>query len=117
MSRDRHHAIIVTESHEASVVEHWWEAVRIFDVPKATESTPQVTPIMRAPTNSWYTFMVAPDGSRERWDSSNIGDQNRAKFIEYLESTRCDWVCVQYGDDDGQTRIIDDSDKDLRGEE
>ena len=68
-----------------------------------------------SPVNSYVSFFVAPDGSKEAWAESNEGDANRERFIAYLESRRhpdlsspVQWVIVQSGD--VGTSIVDCSD-------
>ena len=104
-----HHAIIVTGSdYKDAVTKAHAIAEGVFG-----ES---VTPIV-ASINGYRSFMVAPDGSKEGWDESAAGDLRRREFVDYLKKQRhgdlsspLDWVVVQYGDDNGDTRIVDDSD-------
>jgi hypothetical protein len=56
---------------------------------------------------------VAPDGSKEGWDNSNTGDEQRAELVAWLESQRyddgstsLDYAEVQFGDDDNDARIL-----------
>lgn len=71
--------------------------------------------------NGYKSFLVAPDGSKEGWDESNLGDKQRKKLIKWMDaqryeddSTSLDWVVVQFGDEEHQTKIINDSDKRYR---
>lgn len=54
--------------------------------------------------NGYYTLVVCPDGGKEGEPCSNEGDIQRKKFIEWMESQRCEdgstsleWVSVAYG--------------------
>jgi hypothetical protein len=109
-----HHAIIVT-GHNNAVAKAHGVALDIFD--------DMVTPIVTSRTNGYLSFMVAPDGSKAGWGESDDGDRRRERFVAYLDQQRyedysspLDWVEVQYGDDEGDTRIVDDSDAPRRPE-
>jgi len=82
---------------------------------------PQVTPILKSPVNSWYSFFIGPDGSKEGWKESDTGDESRRVFKDWLQtkyfsdnSTSLKWVEVQYGDENLDTKIVDDCDAPLR---
>ena len=104
----RHHAIVVSSFQDERV-----EAAHA----KAVELGMSVTGITAAGTNGCRSFLIGPDGSKEGWGRSDQGDIERAAMIEYLDAQRhsddsssIDWVVVQFGDDDMETRIIRDSD-------
>lgn len=77
-----------------------------------------VSEIVEAQMNGLRAFFIAPDGSKEGWDTSNEGDVAREAFVTWLMSDQrvgvWDWVEVQFGDDDGDTKIIRDSDNIVR---
>lgn len=102
----RHHAIIVTGNIEDVERAHK-RALEIF-------KKEQVTNILPPATNGYSTFLIGPDGSKQGWETSNQGDDNRDDFIRYLKISKYefDWVVIQYGDDDDdyQTKIVNDSD-------
>ena len=105
----RHHTIIVCSWNEQLLASVHSEAVTIFDT--------QVSNIVKSKMNGYYSFFIAPDGSREGWEDSDEGDKKRNEFIGYLEtqkyedsSTPVAWVEIQFGDDEGETKIIRDSD-------
>jgi hypothetical protein len=112
----RHHAIIVTASdyglaHEALKAAH----------DKATQLECLVTPITDKGHNGYQSFLVAPDGSKEGWEESESGDHRRADLIKFMMTYRyedgsspLEWVEVQFGDDDWETRIVNDSDAEHR---
>lgn len=77
MSRYRHNAIICTgECHEISI-DHK-KAMELFEG--------KVTNIVEAVTNSYSSFMIVPDGSKEGYDTSDEWDNKREEYINYLES-------------------------------
>src|SRR6266567_6744829 len=110
----RHHAILITTFDEAYADLAHKRASEIFP-------TSLVSAIQEAVVNGFYSFAVFPDGSSEGWDDDIQGNANREEFKAWLETqryedrgSRYDWVEVQYGDDNWQTKIIADSDALLR---
>ena len=109
-----HHAIVVTDrAYEDWIVTAHDVARRLFGE--------QVSEIVASPINGYRSFFIAPDGSKEGWPESDEGDIRRAAFREWLHACEYDdhssplvWVEVQYGDDDMETRVIDDSDANAR---
>jgi len=106
----RHHAIVVTSWNEEALNDAHKKAGSIFGPEQVTNILPDIM-------NGYRSFMIGPDGSKERWKESDIGDKRRDEFIDYCESVRLedrstylDWVEVQYGDDEKETRICRDSD-------
>lgn len=105
----RAHAVVVTGSREEDVIAAHQKAGNLFP------DVAPVTPITPAAVNGSRSFMVAPDGSKEGWTESNIGDQRRKDFIAWLRHMQrsgtlsLNWVEVQFGDDEGETKICDHS--------
>ncbi len=100
----RHHAIVVT-----SCVERLAKAAHA----KAIELELTVTPLTSLDINAGRSFLVAPDGSKEGWSESDAGDAMRATFMSWLDTQRYEdgssslkWAEVQYGDEDGDDRIL-----------
>ena len=109
----RHHGMLVTTFDKEKAEAAHQKAREIF--------TFLVSEIRESVINGYYSFAIFPDGSKEDWDDSDLGDGNRAFFKAWLETQRhedrrtsLDWVEVQYGDDDWDTKIIADSDALLR---
>lgn len=112
MGRMRHHAIVVTSWSHERLAEVFAEAERLGCEP---------TPISAEQTNGYRSFLVPPDGSKEGWDTSDAGDNNRAALINFIRErfyidggTYIDWAEVQFGDDDLQARLVGASDVDTR---
>ncbi len=108
----RHHAIIVTGSHGNYLSRARKKAVSLF---------PYVSPISKVSINGYQSFFIPPDGSKEGWDESDLGDNARQKFKTWLRalchedySSPLQWVEVQYGDENGETLITADSDEPWR---
>lgn len=109
----RHHAIVVTSFDEEELEKARNKAVRLFNRP--------IGAIVKGTTNGYATFVIPPDGSKEGWNTSELNNKKREKYIEWLKYERfddgtsvLDWVELQYGDDGRQTKIINDSDEHFR---
>jgi hypothetical protein len=96
------------------------EAVRneVFRIAELEKYGALVSGIVPAIANGYGSFLVAPDGSKEGWDESANGDLLRDRIVAYLEtcrhgdgSTSFDYVEVQFGDDNWETKIVRDSDE------
>lgn len=103
----RHHAICVTSCLPTAIKEaHQW-AMESFKVCAVTEITPVAV-------NGYQSFFIAPDGSKEGWEDSDVGNQERKDFEDYVSTFLVKkfgycplvWIEVQYGDDNGETKII-----------
>lgn len=114
----RHHAIVVTGTDwgETTIYEAHYRAEEIF-------GGELVSDVVSAEMNGYFSFFVAPDGSKEGWSTSNGYDSLRDHFIGWLEEQRygdrsspLDWVEVQFGDGEWETKIVRDSDELLREE-
>lgn len=110
----RHHAIVVTTYDRARATLARKEAAAIF-------GDDSVTGVVVSTVNGMCSFLVPPDGSKEGWDESDAGDERRAKFVVWLDSTRFEdgsspyaWAEIQYGDDNGETLVTRHSDEDHR---
>lgn len=87
----RHHAIIVTDWNKNAVTNAH---------AKATEIGCCVSPVSEVVVNDYGSFCVFPDGSKEGWEDSNNGDEQRNLLVQYLETLPLlDWVEVVFGPD------------------
>jgi hypothetical protein len=105
----RYHAIVVT----SSSTEAHEKAEEIFGE--------LVSPIVYSVTNGYNSFFVAPDGSKEGWETSDNYDDKRKEFIEWLRSQAYEdgsnsmkYIEVQFGDDNNEDQIINSVDMDER---
>ena len=117
MGRMRHHAIVVTGwKDEAVAAAHDQAEALLYAAtdPGSPAASVLLTPIMRALTNGYSSFAILPDGSKEWWDTSNAVEDARAEFLRWLREADgyLKWVEVQFGDDDGDTRITAHCDDD-----
>ena len=93
-----HHAIVVTANSMSHITPAHTKAREIFGE--------QVTEIL-LPTkiNGYCTFFVGPDGSKEDWHESDVGDAKRAEFMAWLVSSK-QYIAaaeIQFWDDDAKT--------------
>lgn len=119
----KHHTIVVTGWQEEKVLEAREKAVSIFNEAFAGYHMPRnvgdilVSPILSGMVNSQYSFFIAPDGSKEGWEASDMGDNARDNFIKWLKDGRendehyLDYFEVSFGGDDDDT-IIENSSSD-----
>ena len=100
----RHHAMIITDC----------DLERIKDIHRFAElCNLNPTPIMESPVNGYETFFIPPDGSKEGWEPSNEGDEERKRFKQFIRKRHpyCDWTEISYGGDDGHSQVEDDCTK------
>jgi hypothetical protein len=111
----KHNAIIVTGWQEDKVLEARNKAIEIFEEYFGEE--PELKPygsrligeIIPSLTNGQSSFFIAPDGSKEGWETSQNGDMAREKFCEWLYSEQdnyCDYIEVRFGGDDDHEMIV-----------
>lgn len=106
----KHHAIVV--------VGHQWDDGTTYENSDirdahaaAVDAGCIVTPLTEGAINTYWSFMVAPDGSKEGWDTSNDGDTARDQFVAWLRkhSTPGEgwfgWSEVVIGSDDHECHI------------
>lgn len=67
-----------------------------------------VSPIMKSVVNFQCTFFISPDGSNERQPESDLGDEARKKFLDWLMSKYedCYYIEIYCGGDDFEERIV-----------
>lgn len=116
-----HHAIIVTGSYDNWTERAQEKALALLD--RWSDGRPHdlVGPISPPVVNGYTTFCIYPDGSKEMWSGSEAGDLFREEFVGWLRAQRYEdgstplaWVEVQYGDDGFDTRVLADSDEEMR---
>lgn len=103
----RHHAIIVSSYSEERIAPAHTTARDLF-----ADTHAHVSNVTPPAMNGYVSFFVAPDGSKEWWPDSDRAEAARNAFVEWLERQRfedasswLDWVEVQFGDDEGDTRV------------
>lgn len=108
-----HHAIIVTGSGREDYTpddRHSVEDAHGFATATAARlGACEVTDLTSRSTNGYRSFMVAPDGSKAGWNTSDEGDSTRSLIIEWLRASSgfFSWAEVQYGDEGADNRVTD----------
>lgn len=104
----RHHAIVVTGYCEKDISKAQTKAKKL---------SMAVSNIVESPLNGYFSFFVAPDGSKEGWAESAAGDETREDFINYLNSMRysdtsspLSWIEMFYGDEENKASIVQHDD-------
>ena len=97
----KHHAIIVTS---------WNEDHLKIAHKKAIDFGLHTTKYERHRANEGFTFLVLPDGSKEYWELSDLGDQKRKNWVDWVKKSELyiDWVVVSYGGDDPHLATIEE---------
>jgi hypothetical protein len=67
-----------------------------------------IGPILTA-INEDYSYCFFPDGSKEGWDISNLGDEWREKFISLFSEGYWDIVSVTFGGDEPENLCAKDN--------
>ena len=104
----RHDAIVVTAFDKKYIAPA---------IAKARELGLCVSSMTKEVTNGYRSFLIAPDGSKEGWDTSQKGDDARAAWKEwanksYKKGVYLDWVHVSFaGDEDRDTKIVDQAER------
>ncbi len=72
-----------------------------------------ISPVVQSLINNYFTFFIAPDGSKEGYDLSEDGDRVRQKVVELLESYQTtdgtfpvSYAELFYGDDTAPAKIL-----------
>ena len=103
----KHNAIIVTTYSESDIDRAYEIAAGIFGMDNVTDK-------IMSESNGYFSFFIPPDGSKEGWTASRIGDVRRNSFMEWcaeqaytdLSNNICA-VELTYGGENGETFIDD----------
>lgn len=89
-----HHAIVVVGWDDEKIAKAHETARRIMG--------DLVSDVIPSRINGYRSFYIAPDGSKEGWDESETGDEQRARYIKWLADNPklyLDWMELQFGGD------------------
>ncbi|MEU8136055.1 hypothetical protein [Streptodolium elevatio] len=92
----KHDAVIVTTAE--------WRDGGLPDIDAFRRSLPEgfrplvVGPI-KAPLNGYVSYAFLPDGSKEYWEDSDLGDVFRAQFVGQFTALSDNVVAVSFGGD------------------
>ena len=101
----KHHTIIVTGWQDEEIKEAHLKAKEVFEKNFVSRV---VSDVVQGLTNGQKSFFIAPDGSKEGWETSVNGDNARKEFLDWLlkSDIYCDYVEVTFGGDDEYERIV-----------
>lgn len=96
MGTIHHHAMILTSYKEDAVRQAHAEAFRLGMT---------ISDVVASPANGYSSFAVFPDGSKEWWDDSNIGNQRRKELQSWIDGDayeggdhHIEYVIVSFGE-------------------
>ena len=106
----KHHSIVVTGWDEKALRVAQRKAKDLGLCPSAL-TPPQ--------TNRYRSFFIAPDGSKEGWDTSDARDSARGEFTDFLKRSGIyvDWCEVAFGGDFQDATVTAHGDEELTEKE
>ena len=100
----KHHSIAVTSCNDKIIKVAHTKAKSIFNN--------RTSEILNSDINNYKSFFISPDGSKEGWDDSKKGDNQRKTFINWINqqayedgSNSISYCEFFYGDTDGNSKI------------
>lgn len=107
----RHHTIVVTGYSKEDTESIRQKAISIFGKHFLKEGIEYkgeelVSEIVYSAINGYTSFFIAPDGSKEGWETSKNGDSARAELIEILNKSNLSYVELYFGDDEGNSEVL-----------
>ena len=103
----RHHGIVVTgSSFSESNFDNESKYAAVRARAKALELGLLASNVVDAPINGYASFLIAPDGSKEGWETSEDFNARRESFINWLKEQACyDWFEYAQDVDNDQLTI------------
>lgn len=91
--------------HDAIIVTAWNEKHLRPAIEKARELGLPTSEVAVSVMNGYVSFLIAPDGSKEGWADSNLGDAARNMWKVWAVDAQkldiwFDWCHVRYGGDE-----------------
>ena len=119
----KHHTIVITSWDDEKLLEAYQKAKKCFiesfgnNVMDRHQAEKLVSPIVPGLSNGQASFFIAPDGSKEGWETSDDGNRAREAFLDFLaQESHCDYVEIMFGGDDGLEAITRSRDIDTYGD-
>jgi hypothetical protein len=107
----RHHGIVVTGTADTEYSrDATYNIARAHE--KAVELELLVSEIIVAPINGYASIFIAPDGSKEGWETSNEFDSRRSQFKNWIRDKGFDWFEYSNDSDNGVLCIVASSNGD-----
>ncbi len=89
--------------HDSIIVTAWDEKYIKPIHKKAKALLPGLTSaLVHGLINGQISFFIAPDGSKEFWNTSDECDEKRQQLVNYIEAknTFVDYIAIRFGGDD-----------------
>lgn len=114
----KHHAIIVVSWDDKLLKKVHAKAKKIFKEKFAQDELVRngeklVSPIIDSIINSYQSFFIAPDGSKEGYNTSTLGNDARDEFIKYIKSlaysdgsNAVNYTEVFFGEDNNESKVL-----------
>lgn len=80
-------------------------AIKTFNLDVFPREVNLVSEILGSVSNSYFSFFVNCDGSKEGWDTSDMYDKIRSNFTQYLIEKSIHFVEVSMDTDNEVTRV------------
>jgi hypothetical protein len=114
MRNIKHHAIIVTSNDKAQIELVRKRCIELYNqFMEFNNGKALVGNLTLGVINNFYSFMIAPDGSKEGYDTSDDGDLVRKKICNFIDSLKSpegynavNYVEVYFGSDDGTANVL-----------
>jgi hypothetical protein len=118
MGHFRHSAIVVTSWDEKALKVAHEKAIELFSEifeRDLINNKQLISPIISGVTNNYGSFMIGPDGSKEGWETSKLGDKARKEFQDWVfeSDTYVEYCEIKFGGDGDYDYIIRSNNKDL----
>lgn len=104
--------------HDAIIVTAWDKKYLLPARAKAEELGLPCSYIVDSGVNSYVTFLIAPDGSKEGWEESDKGDTARAAWKAWANAAWTNdelyvyWAHLSYaGDEKDDTKIVEQAER------
>lgn len=108
----KHHTIVVTGWGDSIKAAHK-KAIEVFieqnrNDPFAIPGGRLVSEIISGLSNGQDSFFIAPDGSKEGWDTSENCNDARNEFLNWIDESDsyCEYIEVIFGGDDEYQEIL-----------
>ncbi len=103
----RHHGFLITGLDRKDVERAHLLALKLF-------ADEMVSELKHSPVNDYCSFAIFPDCSKAGWSMADDFHAARELFIKLLRglvyednSPKLEWALIQYGDDDGDNKILE----------
>lgn len=115
MRNIRHHSIIVTVNDKGTLEELRKKISEVYvKNMEAKNGFLLISPTIPSLINNFFSFFIAPDGSKEGYDASDDADRVRKLVIELLKKYQpkdsnviVNFVELSYGDDNEASKVLE----------